>query len=162
MICYYSPRRELSTIISKTLGRRSSGRILRSGGGSANNHSDTPTGSIRIWWWAQRWWRIPDPTTKNYRRGLSATRDRHPIHPEQQLLQTRAKGEDARGIHTHEFGKGEIGNTIYALATAPGRAAIAVVRVSGPACLNVCWMKLPIFHYHSVFVFLLLCFLALR
>lgn len=31
-------------------------------------------------------------------------------------------------------------STIYALSTAPGRAAIAVVRVSGPACASV---KLP-------------------
>lgn len=29
-------------------------------------------------------------------------------------------------------------STIYALSTAPGRAAIAVVRVSGPACVPVC------------------------
>ena len=28
-------------------------------------------------------------------------------------------------------------DTIYALATAPGRAAIAIVRISGPACLEV-------------------------
>lgn len=28
-------------------------------------------------------------------------------------------------------------STIYALSTAPGRAAIAVVRVSGPACASV-------------------------
>lgn len=27
--------------------------------------------------------------------------------------------------------------TIYALSTAPGRAAIAIVRISGPACLDV-------------------------
>lgn len=29
-------------------------------------------------------------------------------------------------------------STIYALSTAPGRAAIAVVRISGPACVQVC------------------------
>jgi tRNA modification GTPase len=29
-------------------------------------------------------------------------------------------------------------STIYALSTAPGRAAIAVVRISGPACASVC------------------------
>jgi tRNA modification GTPase len=29
-------------------------------------------------------------------------------------------------------------STIYALSTAPGRAAIAVVRISGPACVPVC------------------------
>lgn len=29
-------------------------------------------------------------------------------------------------------------STIYALSTAPGRAAIAVVRISGPGCVSVC------------------------
>lgn len=29
------------------------------------------------------------------------------------------------------------GSTIFALSTAPGRAAIAVIRISGPACLSV-------------------------
>ena len=33
-------------------------------------------------------------------------------------------------------------DTIYALSTAPGRAAIAVIRISGPACLEVCHIKL--------------------
>ena len=37
--------------------------------------------------------------------------------------------------------------TIYALSTAPGRAAIAIIRISGPACLTVyrelCPQKLP-------------------
>lgn len=32
----------------------------------------------------------------------------------------------------------ESGATIYALSTAPGRAAIAIVRISGPRCLEVC------------------------
>ncbi|KAG0636124.1 GTP-binding protein TrmE N-terminus-domain-containing protein [Tuber brumale] len=127
--------RQLSTITSKALGRRSSSRILGFGGGSANNYSYTH--SSQIWCWAQRGWRVRDPTTATYRRGLSTSRGRHLIHPKRQLLQTRAKGEDARGVHTHGVEQGEIGNTIYALATGSGRAAIAVVRVSGPACLNV-------------------------
>ncbi|CUS09316.1 unnamed protein product [Tuber aestivum] len=126
---------QLSSTLSKTLGRGSSNTILRVGGASANNNPYTRSGLI--WRWAQRWWRARGPTTASYRRGLSSSRGRHLIRPKQQLLQTRAKGEDARGIHTHESEKGEIGNTIYALATASGRAAIAVVRVSGPACLNV-------------------------
>lgn len=33
--------------------------------------------------------------------------------------------------------KDNISETIYALSTAPGRAAIAVIRISGPACLDV-------------------------
>jgi tRNA modification GTPase len=31
----------------------------------------------------------------------------------------------------------QVSDTIYALSTAAGRAAIAVIRVSGPACLDV-------------------------
>lgn len=31
----------------------------------------------------------------------------------------------------------ECGPTVYALSTAPGRAAIAIIRISGIACLNV-------------------------
>ncbi|CAZ82480.1 unnamed protein product [Tuber melanosporum] len=127
--------RQLSTITSKALGRSSSSnRILGVGGGPAN-YSYAHSG--QIWRWAQRRWRVRDPTTTTYRRGLGTSRGRHLIHPKRQLLQTRAKGEDARGMHTHGVEQGEIGNTIYALATASGRAAIAVVRVSGPACLNV-------------------------
>lgn len=37
-------------------------------------------------------------------------------------------------------------STIYALSTAPGRAAIAVLRISGPGCVSVCnpsYCKLP-------------------
>lgn len=40
----------------------------------------------------------------------------------------------AKGIHTL-IKSGE--PTIYALSTAPGRAAIAIIRISGPACLTV-------------------------
>ncbi|KAF4618124.1 hypothetical protein G7Y89_g14984 [Cudoniella acicularis] len=39
---------------------------------------------------------------------------------------------------THEPSSEEIpGETIYALATAPGRAGIAIVRISGPACKEI-------------------------
>lgn len=155
MIYHLRPMRQLSTTISKTLGRSSSNTILLVGGASANNNAYTHSG--QIWWWTQRRWCARGPTTASYRRGLRSSRGHRLIRPGQQLLQTRAKGEDARGMHTHGSEKGEIGNTIYALATASGRAAIAVVRVSGPACLNVCWMKPPTLYYHSVFVFLLLC-----
>ena len=31
----------------------------------------------------------------------------------------------------------EYGPTIYAISTAPGRAAIAIIRISGTTCLNV-------------------------
>lgn len=51
-----------------------------------------------------------------------------------------------------QSGKGWDGsNTIYALSTAPGKSAIAVVRISGPACMDVrltgslfgCFLPLP-------------------
>jgi tRNA modification GTPase len=35
-------------------------------------------------------------------------------------------------------GSGPAADTIFALASAPGRAAVAVVRLSGPACVDVC------------------------
>lgn len=40
-------------------------------------------------------------------------------------------------------------STIYALSTAPGRAAIAVVRISGPACVPVCASKSPPSRYNA-------------
>ncbi|RPB00144.1 P-loop containing nucleoside triphosphate hydrolase protein [Choiromyces venosus 120613-1] len=105
--------------ISKALGGSSS-RALPIGAGSANYHSNS-----QIWWW----WQVRDSarTRTTYRRGLGCC-----------LIRPRQRASvDARGIHNHGFDKSEIGNTIYALATAPGRAAIAVVRVSGPGCLNI-------------------------
>ncbi|OCT44306.1 tRNA modification GTPase MSS1, mitochondrial [Cladophialophora carrionii] len=36
-----------------------------------------------------------------------------------------------------------ISDTIYALSTAPGRAAIAVIRISGPACLDIYQLLCP-------------------
>ncbi|EXJ86872.1 tRNA modification GTPase [Capronia epimyces CBS 606.96] len=36
-----------------------------------------------------------------------------------------------------DAGRPPVSDTIYALSTAPGRAAIAVIRISGPACLGV-------------------------
>ena len=69
------------------------------------------------------------------------------------LLSTRKKYDtfrpchptQAKGIHSL-IKNGE--PTIYALSTAPGRAAIAIIRISGPACLTVyralCpWTSLP-------------------
>lgn len=41
-------------------------------------------------------------------------------------------------LHTEAGGSlGRDNDTIYALSTASGRAGIAVVRISGPSCLNV-------------------------
>ena len=33
---------------------------------------------------------------------------------------------------------GPVDDTIYAVSTAPGRAGIAIIRISGPGCLDVC------------------------
>ena len=51
-----------------------------------------------------------------------------PFHPSKPLLRL-----GARGISTLNGDQ----STIFALSTAPGRAAIAVIRVSGPQCLEV-------------------------
>lgn len=47
-------------------------------------------------------------------------------------------------------------STIYALSTAPGKSAIAVVRISGPACIDVrlaesCFLFPPLFTKGFVF-----------
>lgn len=45
-----------------------------------------------------------------------------------------------RAHHSNAFVKTSVNageTTIYALSTAPGRAAIAVIRISGPACVEV-------------------------
>jgi hypothetical protein len=44
-------------------------------------------------------------------------------------------------------------STIYALSTAPGRAAIAVIRISGPACLQVRISYLSIGYSKGVLTF---------
>lgn len=48
--------------------------------------------------------------------------------PTQQLWQSGRRSLNARASRI---------STIYALSTAPGRAAIAVIRLSGPACLDI-------------------------
>lgn len=48
-----------------------------------------------------------------------------PVRPQQSCFHT-----EARGTFVGD-------DTIYALSTAPGRAGIAVVRISGPSCLQV-------------------------
>jgi hypothetical protein len=45
----------------------------------------------------------------------------------------------ARYLHTtsHPSASSQSSTTIYALSTPPGKSAVAVVRISGPACLDV-------------------------
>lgn len=42
--------------------------------------------------------------------------------------------------------------TIFALSTPPGKSAIAVVRISGPACLDVCTLCKPIYSLLQLFL----------
>jgi len=49
-------------------------------------------------------------------------------------LQLRNREADSEGGFVQ-------GSTIYALSTAPGRAGIAIVRISGPSCLDV-WISI--------------------
>ena len=48
-----------------------------------------------------------------------------PVRPQQSCFHTEARGMFVGG------------DTIYALSTAPGRAGIAIVRISGPSCREV-------------------------
>ncbi|KAM0713983.1 hypothetical protein Q7P37_010947 [Cladosporium fusiforme] len=59
-------------------------------------------------------------------------------------LPTRHTGERATALSTrqarfasHVVASGNGDTTIYALSTAPGRGAIAIIRISGPACLSI-------------------------
>ena len=64
---------------------------------------------------------------------ISTPRGRHSGRP--QSLYFRSHGRYVQlGI---ESAKVHHDDTIYALSTAPGRAGIAIVRISGPACLEV-------------------------
>lgn len=47
------------------------------------------------------------------------------------------KRNDLKDFHSGFAPISQVPDTIYALSTAAGRAAIAVIRVSGPACLDV-------------------------
>jgi hypothetical protein len=83
-------------------------------------------------------------------RGSSARLDKRPclaslgtrcwrlsIHKQSFLtssLQLRNREADSEGGFVQ-------GGTIYALSTAPGRAGIAIVRISGPSCLDV-WISI--------------------
>jgi hypothetical protein len=63
---------------------------------------------------------------------------RHAFPPETPVL--RRTGRQARAFSSTLPTRFmlDVDSTIYALSTAPGRAAIAVVRVSGPASVPVC------------------------
>jgi len=52
-------------------------------------------------------------------------------------VQRRSARNDLKDFHNGFASISQVPDTIYALSTAAGRAAIAVIRVSGPACLDV-------------------------
>ena len=53
------------------------------------------------------------------------------------LRRKRTLSTTARDIRIRRKDAHPVADTIYALSSAPGRAAIAVIRVTGPACLDV-------------------------
>ncbi|KAI5809121.1 GTP-binding protein TrmE N-terminus-domain-containing protein [Peziza echinospora] len=73
----------------------------------------------------------PQPRTKS-RIAISNTHDKFPI------LQAISSALHNASMQDHDAGDD---TTIFALSTAPGRSAIAVVRISGPACMDI---------YHSL------------
>ncbi|KKZ64495.1 tRNA modification GTPase [[Emmonsia] crescens] len=80
-----------------------------------------------------RWASIPCPSwTRSY--WLSSVNREQPCRP------NRLKGLDRHGpTRWQSTGSivGEPSSTIYALSTAPGRAAIAIVRISGSSCVQI-------------------------
>ena len=73
--------------------------------------------------------------------GLAATTTRGTYH-HQRLYSSTAAFRDLENWcapATHR----SVSDTIYALSTAPGRAAIALIRVSGPACLDIYRLLCP-------------------
>jgi len=71
-------------------------------------------------------WPIGGRPTSIIRHDFSSTKTASPL---------RQFNSKTRLFHSTSFRQEE--STIYALSTAPGRAAIAVIRISGPACLQV-------------------------
>lgn len=61
---------------------------------------------------------------------------RAPLYRPAETWLSRSISNSAAYSHSHGFGLAPE-PTIYALSTAAGRAAIAVIRISGPACVEV-------------------------
>ncbi|KAI9880163.1 MAG: mitochondrial splicing system protein [Pleopsidium flavum] len=59
------------------------------------------------------------------------------VVPNPSPIRRRAIFSTARKGWIDEVRSSEEDSTIYALSTAPGRAAIAIVRISGPACIDI-------------------------
>ena len=55
----------------------------------------------------------------------------------QSILQQFAVPARPRSLRRYHHATDDTADTIYALSTAPGKAAIAVIRVSGPACRHI-------------------------
>ena len=59
------------------------------------------------------------------------------VLPPIQVARYETVSSTVREGQKYDQGDDESGPTIYALSTAPGRAAIAIVRISGPQCVEV-------------------------
>lgn len=87
-------------------------------------------------------WAIPRPSWKNRLHSVAALRSRHqPILRSAAPIPTPASAPPANrrcfSASRPALFSLDADSTIYALSTASGRAAIAVVRVSGVACVEV-------------------------
>ncbi|KAG8625736.1 hypothetical protein KVT40_006137 [Elsinoe batatas] len=60
-----------------------------------------------------------------------------PYYLHDQVIHRNLQVQEQLGITFHANGGPELGSTIYALSTAPGRAGIAVIRISGPGARSV-------------------------
>ena len=72
-----------------------------------------------------------------------ALKSNYPVHPLKQAGPRTLPFNSQRCLHSTSDQSLVIEeDTIYALSTAPGRAGIAIVRISGPLCLQV-WLFIP-------------------
>lgn len=68
-------------------------------------------------------------SSSQYRGGFSSNIAQRSI-PRPRFFQTNSAAVGSTHVASE--------STVYALSTAPGRAGIAVIRISGPACIEVC------------------------
>ncbi|KAJ5758840.1 hypothetical protein N7520_005996 [Penicillium odoratum] len=85
--------------------------------------------------WVSRWASFRPAWNRAPAAGLrSSLRHRIVIHPPAQRVSWPSRSFTSSPMRRFML---DSDSTIYALSTAPGRAAIAVVRVSGPACVSI-------------------------
>ncbi|OAX82031.1 hypothetical protein ACJ72_03628 [Emergomyces africanus] len=81
-----------------------------------------------------RWASLPSPS-------WTSPRCLNSVKGEQPYGYTPLKTQNQHGLRRWQSTSSVVGeqpsSTIYALSTAPGRAAIAIIRISGPACVQI-------------------------